>query len=107
MLDESSNLATPPSGKRLCITPWLCGYWPVRKVALDGQHSGKVAKELENVIALSIILPFMLGASPAFTSLLSDRLSRSSAMITTMFGREIETSIAAAESPTDCSGRTI
>ena len=29
----------PPSGGALSTTPWLCAYWPVRKVARDGQQS--------------------------------------------------------------------
>ena len=30
----------PPSSLLLDVTPWLCGYWPVTRLARAGQHSG-------------------------------------------------------------------
>ena len=39
----------------LLSTRWLCAYWPVRKVARDGQQSGKLAKLFEKVAPWSPI----------------------------------------------------
>ena len=49
MLVESSDWYPPSSSSSFESTPWLCGYWPVRNVARDGQQSGNEAKLLVNV----------------------------------------------------------
>ena len=45
----SSRACVAPVGGLFRSTPWLWAYWPVMKVARDGQQSGKLTKLLSNV----------------------------------------------------------
>ena len=40
-----------PRAQLFQMTPWLWAYWPVRKVARDGQQSGKLTTLRSNVVA--------------------------------------------------------
>ena len=62
-------------------TPWLCAYWPVRKVARDGQQSENEAKLLSNDV------PWATSSRLTFFMTRIDSTVWSSVMITTMFGR--------------------
>ena len=63
------------------ITPWLCAYWPVRKVARDGQQSEKLTKLFANVAPWSPISELTLCIT------FIDSTVWSSVSITSTFGR--------------------
>ena len=62
-------------------TPWLWAYWPVRKVAREGQQSANDAK------LLSKDVPWAMSSRLTFFMTRIDSTVWSSVMITTMFGR--------------------
>ena len=55
MACRASKRWKPPSGGWLSITPWLCAYWPVRKVDREGQQSEKLTKLFAKVTPWSPI----------------------------------------------------
>ena len=65
-------------------TPWLCAYWPVRKVERDGQQSEYETKLLSKVTPWSAISVFTFGMTRI------DSTVWSSVMRTTTFGRTAE-----------------
>ncbi len=79
--------AGPGSGRSrrsaalLLSTPWLCAYWPVRKVARDGQQSDMLTKLFSNVAPWLPISELTLPITRI------DSTVWSSVSITTMFGR--------------------
>ena len=66
------------------MTPWLCAYWPVRKVARDGQQSEYETKLLSNVTPWSAISDFTFGMTRI------DSTVWSSVSRTMTFGRTAE-----------------
>src|SRR5690606_30088496 len=72
--------ANPPSGAVLVHTLWLCTYWERRIDERDGQHQGSAVKNRSNdapCLTRSSVIRGKWASVPA---------SRSSAMMTTMFG---------------------
>jgi hypothetical protein len=65
----------------LLLTRWLCGYCPVRIVALEGQQSAEVTNALSKVMPLSAMYPVRDGTFE------TDAASRSSAIMKMMLGR--------------------
>ena len=70
--------------RRIAPTPWLCAYWPVRKVERDGQQSENETKLLSKVTPWSAISAFTFGMTRI------DSTVWSSVMRTTTFGRTAE-----------------
>jgi hypothetical protein len=70
-----------PYGQKLPATPWLWAYWPVMKVAREGQQSGNESTASANVVprAASRRLTFGIFATSAW--------AWSSVITTRMFGR--------------------
>ena len=64
-------------------TPWLWGYWPVRKPAREGQHSGGEANPEVKRVPRSLMPSTTFG----ITARRSEAASWSSVVITTKFGR--------------------
>jgi len=65
----------------LPATPWLWAYWPVMKVARDGQHSGKESTVSANVV------PWAASSLRTFGIFATSVSAWSSVMTTRMFGR--------------------
>ena len=70
-----------PNGWKLPSTPWLCAYWPVMNVALDGQHSGNESTALEKLVPFAARYRRTLGIFATSAS------AWSSVITTRMFGR--------------------
>src|ERR671914_159679 len=49
-LEVPRSRCQPPIGGPLVSTPLLCEYWPVRKVAREGQQRGLLTNEFANVV---------------------------------------------------------
>src|SRR3954470_24802066 len=67
-----------PYGKKLPSTPWLCAYWPVMKVARDGQQSGNESTAFVNLVpcAASSLRTFGIWArsAAAWSSVITTRM---------------------------------
>src|SRR3954468_16209262 len=70
-----------PYGKKLPATPWLCAYWPVMKVAREGQQSGNESTALVNFV------PCCASSLRTFGIFATSAAAWSSVITTRMFGR--------------------
>ena len=70
-----------PNGQKLPATPWLCAYWPVMKVAREGQQSGNESTASANVV------PFAASRRLTFGMCARSACAWSSVITTRMFGR--------------------
>src|SRR3954468_18854373 len=79
----SAKFEIPPITLR---TPVLWGYWPVRPVARDGQQLGSVTNALSKTTASCTSLVWICGSSPIESISRSVGTSRSSVVMTRIFG---------------------
>ena len=77
----SRPLNPPPEELLFDVTPWLCGYCPVSRLARAGQHSGIGTMVLAKVVPRPVMSSCTAGSAVIWSA------DWSSVMKKTMFGR--------------------